>query len=154
MKRLNRRTLFALAGACVSLGFGSGLAGTAQAASAAVEVARSPTCQCCEAWIGHMRAEGFEVRERLVEDLTPLKMQLGVPAALQSCHTAVVDGYVIEGHVPPKEVRRLLEEKPSGIGLAVPGMPMGSPGMETASTPDTYEVLLFGAEHSTVFARY
>lgn len=101
-----------------------------------------------------MRAEGFTVRDRLADDLAPLKSRLGVPADLQSCHTATVDGYVIEGHVPAREVRRLLEERPSAIGLAVSGMPMGSPGMETGGAADSYEVLLFAAERQSVFARY
>ncbi len=147
----NRRTMLGLTAA----GLGSLLfARHAAAAQPVVDVARSPGCGCCGGWIGHMRAEGFTVRDRLAEDLAPLKSRLGVPADLQSCHTATVDGYVIEGHVPAREVRRLLEERPSAIGLAVSGMPMGSPGMETGGAADSYEVLLFGAERQSVFARY
>lgn len=151
MSTLNRRTVLGLTVA----GLGSLLfARHAVAAQPAVDVARSPGCGCCGAWIGHMRAEGFTVRDRLADDLAPLKSRLGVPADLQSCHTAMVDGYVIEGHVPAREVRRLLAERPSATGLAVPGMPMGSPGMETGGAADPYEVLLFGAERQSVFARY
>ena len=101
-----------------------------------------------------MRAEGFSVNDRLVDDLSPLKARLGVPAGLQSCHTAMVDGYVVEGHVPAREVRRLLEERPAAIGLAVPGMPAGSPGMETDGPADSYEVVLFAKDSRSVFARY
>lgn len=151
MKGLSRRTVTALAGAGIGMALGSGRVFAAQQV---VEVARSPSCNCCGAWIDHMRAEGFAVRDRLVEDLDPLKAALGVPASVQSCHTAVIDGYVIEGHVPAREIRRLLAERPSAIGLAVPGMPVGSPGMETGGAPDTYDVLIFGAEGARSFARY
>lgn len=151
MKGLSRRTVLALAGAGIGQALGSGRVFAVQQV---VEVARSPSCNCCGAWIDHMRAEGFTVRDRLVEDLGPLKMALGVPASMQSCHTAVIDGYVIEGHVPAREIRRLLAERPSAIGLAVPGMPVGSPGMETGGAPDSYDVLIFGAEGSRSFARY
>lgn len=151
MKGLSRRTVLALAGFGIGLALGGGRVFAAQQV---VEVARSPSCNCCGAWIDHMRAEGFTVRDRLVEDLDPLKTALGVPASVQSCHTAVIDGYVIEGHVPAREIRRLLAERSSAIGLAVPGMPVGSPGMETGGTPDTYDVLIFGAEGARSFARY
>ncbi|MGB3389207.1 MAG: DUF411 domain-containing protein [Pseudaminobacter sp.] len=154
MERLSRRALFSLAGGCLTLVVGGNLAGEARAAATVVDVARSPSCGCCGAWIEHIRAAGFTVQDRLVEDLAPLKAQLGVPAALQSCHTAVVEGYVIEGHVPAADIRRLIEERPSGIGLAVAGMPVGSPGMEVGDEHEPYEVILFGADSQTVFARY
>lgn len=154
MKRLDRRTLFSWAGGCLTLALSGGLARKVEAASAVVEVARSPSCGCCGAWIEHMRAAGFTVQGRLVEDLAPLKRQFGIPAALQSCHTAVIDGYVIEGHVPAADIRRLIEERPSGAGLAVAGMPAGSPGMEMSGERDSYEVILFGAGNRKVFARY
>jgi hypothetical protein len=154
MKRLDRRTLFSLAGGCLTLVLGRGFVGEAQASPAVIDVTRSPTCGCCGAWIEHMRAEGFTVQDRLMEDLGPLKAQLSIPASLQSCHTAVIDGYVIEGHVPAEDVRRLVQEKPSGIGLAVAGMPAGSPGMEMGDQREPYEVVLFGAGGQTIFARH
>lgn len=151
MKKSSRRAVLGLSAA--GLGFML-LARPAFSASPVVEVARSPSCGCCGAWIAHMRVEGFSVNDRLVDDLSPLKARLGVPAGLQSCHTAMVDGYVVEGHVPAREVRRLLEERPAAIGLAVPGMPAGSPGMETDGPADSYEVVLFAKDSRTVFARY
>ena len=81
--------------------------------------------------MGHLRASGFEVREENVGDLVPVKRRLGVPAALQSCHTAMIGDYVVEGHVPADLIQRLLRERPAVVGLAVPGMPVGAPGMET-----------------------
>jgi hypothetical protein len=119
-----------------------------------VAVMKDPTCGCCEKWIAHLREEGFTVA---VTDgpVTPLKVRLGVPRELSSCHTAQVDGYVVEGHVPAGAIKRLLAEKPQGIGLAVPGMPAGSPGMEVEGMePATYQVVLFGPDIRSVFARY
>ncbi|GJD93190.1 hypothetical protein OCOJLMKI_0380 [Methylobacterium iners] len=115
---------------------------------------KDPTCGCCEKWITHLREEGFTV---VVMDgpVTPLKVRLGVPRELSSCHTAQVGGYVVEGHVPAGAIKRLLAEKPHGIGLAVPGMPAGSPGMEVEGMePATYEVVLFGPDSRSTFARY
>lgn len=154
MDRPSRRTLFTWTGSLLLLGFGGSLAARAQAAASVIDVARSPSCGCCGAWIEHMQAAGFTVRERLMDDLAPLKAELGVPAALQSCHTAIIDGYVIEGHVPADEVRRLIAQRPAGAGLAVAGMPVGLPGMEVGDQRDPYEVILFGADGQSVFARY
>jgi hypothetical protein len=107
-----------------------------------VEVWKDPTCGCCEGWVKHMRAAGFEATVHDVADLQAVKAVNGVPDALQSCHTAIVGGYVIEGHVPAADVRRLLAERPHAKGLAAPGMPPSSPGMDMPGTP--YEVVLFG----------
>lgn len=104
-----------------------------------VTVYKTATCGCCGAWARHLEAEGFLVRTRDVTDLAAVKRRLGVPAAAEACHTAVVDGYVIEGHVPAEDVARLLAERPRVRGLAVPGMPLGSPGMES-DTPEPYDV--------------
>ena len=94
--------------------------------------------------MGHLRAAGFEVKEQNVDALGPIKQRFGVPAALQSCHTAVVDPYVIEGHVPADLIQRLLRERPAVVGLAVPGMPVGAPGMEAPGRPaERYDVLTF-----------
>ncbi len=105
--------------------------------------------------MGHLRAAGFEVKEQNVDALGPIKQRFGVPAALQSCHTAVVDPYVIEGHVPADLIQRLLRERPAVVGLAVPGMPVGAPGMEAPGRPaERYDVLTFDRSgRTTVFAR-
>lgn len=124
------------------------------AAPGEVVVYRSPACGCCGAWAEHLREGGFEVRERNRTDMAEVKAELGVPDDLYSCHTAVVDGYVLEGHVPASDLRRLLAERPDVAGLAVPGMPTGSPGME-GPDPDRYAVVAFdGAGGRTVFARH
>ncbi|MER2268163.1 DUF411 domain-containing protein [Methylobacterium oxalidis] len=119
-----------------------------------VAVTKDPSCGCCEKWVVHLREAGFAVT--VVEaPVNPLKIRLGVPRVLASCHTAQVGGYVVEGHVPAGAIKRLLTERPRGMGLAVPGMPIGSPGMEVEGMePDTYDVVLFGPDARAVFARY
>lgn len=118
-------------------------------------VTRDPSCGCCRGWVAHVKAAGFPIDEVEVADLAPLKTRLGVPAKLASCHTAEIGGYVIEGHVPADAIKRLLAERPQAKGLAVGGMPVGSPGMEVAGTPpETYDVVLFSADSQRVFARY
>lgn len=134
----------------------SALVGTAGAAEALPEISvtKEPSCACCDAWVAHLRETGFPVTV-LIAAVNPLKYRLGVPRELFSCHTGQVGGYVIEGHVPAAEIKRLLRERPSGTGLSVPGMPFGSPGMEVEGMePETYEVLLFGPEGRRTFARY
>jgi len=155
MIAISRRKLLVLGGIGVVASFAA-VSPWLSAASAlpVVDVSRSPSCGCCGDWITHMRAAGFTVNDRLIDDLAPLKAQLGVPADLQSCHTAVVDGYAIEGHVPAEDVRRLLRERPAAAGLAVPGMPLGSPGMEVGGQADSYEVILFTASNRGAFARH
>jgi hypothetical protein len=119
-----------------------------------VVVYKSPSCGCCNKWVDHLRQHGFAVTPRDMDDVTPMRREVGVPAALASCHTAIVDGYVIEGHVPAAAVKRLLKERPKVIGLTVPGMVTGSPGME-GGRPEAYEVLSFDAKGKTsVFAKY
>lgn len=123
----------------------------------ALEVWKSPSCGCCGAWVAHMQKEGFAVKSNDLAAglLAQLKRQAGLTPKLQSCHTAKIGGYIIEGHVPAREVKRLLEEKPDAVGLAVPGMPVGSPGMEAGDDKEPYEVLLVKKDGSTeVFARY
>jgi len=119
-----------------------------------MKVYKSPWCGCCGSWVGHMRGAGFDVTVVEVEDLAPIKSEYGVPEELQSCHTALVDGYVIEGHVPAADVRRLLSERPDGVGLSVPGMPVGSPGMEQGGRRDPYSVILFSDRARSVFSRH
>lgn len=109
-----------------------------------VTVYKSPTCGCCSSWVEHMREAGFEVEAHDVNDLAEVKSRLGVFPQHQSCHTAKVGDYVVEGHVPADLVRKLLREQPSVAGLAVPGMPRGSPGMEMPDgTTDPYDVIAF-----------
>lgn len=116
---------------------------------------KDPYCGCCEGWAEHMKAAGFNVTVKVEETMDTVKAKYGVGANLASCHTAVVDGYVIEGHVPASAVKRLLAERPQATGLTAPGMPMGSPGMEMpGSKADTYDVLLFKGQMTKPFARY
>jgi hypothetical protein len=130
----------ALAAALLSVAW----AGAARAAPATrAEVWNDPTCACCEGWVRHMREAGFEVAVHEVADVRPVKAANGVPEAMWSCHTAVVGGYIVEGHVPAADVRRLLAERPQAKGLSAPGMPPSAPGMDIPGTP--YEVVLFGA---------
>ncbi|HEY0875994.1 MAG TPA: DUF411 domain-containing protein [Vicinamibacterales bacterium] len=124
-------------------------------AAPSVDVFKSPTCGCCAKWVDHMRDAGFTVHVTDLgeADLQKIKARYGVPASAQSCHTARVEGFTIEGHVPASEVKRLLKEKPGVVGIAVPGMPLGSPGMEVSGvTPQPYEVLTFDKSGKT--ARY
>lgn len=120
-------------------------------------VYKSASCGCCRNWVQHMRGAGFTVRVVDTEDLDRVKGELGVPGALQSCHTGVVGAYLVEGHVPAADVKRLLTEKPAVRGLAVPGMPVGAPGMEQGDPRDydRYEVMAFTAQGRTsVYARH
>jgi len=122
------------------------------AEAAEITVYKSSTCGCCGEWVKHLRANGFTVAVQETDNVAPIKAQAGIPAALESCHTALAGGYVIEGHVPAREIRRLLSEKPAARGLAVPGMPSGSPGM--GGPPDRYAVILFGDGGQSVYAQY
>lgn len=118
-------------------------------------VYKTPSCGCCNAWVDHVKAAGFDVRTVELANTGPVAAQYAVPRALRSCHTAVVAGYAIEGHVPAPEIYRLLEERPDIAGLAVPGMPIGSPGMEMGERRDPYQVLAFERNgQAKVFARY
>ncbi|TQI73741.1 hypothetical protein FHT98_1478 [Bosea sp. AK1] len=118
-------------------------------------VTRDPNCGCCGNWVAHVRTAGFPVEVIEVADVAPLKTRLGVPDALASCHTAEIGGYVVEGHVPAEAIKRLLAERPKATGLAVAGMPVGSPGMEVhGQAPDGYEVVIFSAGRQNIFARY
>jgi hypothetical protein len=120
-----------------------------------VKVTKDPNCGCCTVWIAHLRASGFVTDVIESAEVNRLKARLGVPRDLTSCHTAEVGGYVIEGHVPASAIKRLLAERPRAMGLAVPGMPAGSPGMEVeGAAPEIYEVILFGGGERTAFARY
>ncbi|MEO6447164.1 MAG: DUF411 domain-containing protein [Gemmatimonadaceae bacterium] len=123
-----------------------------------IQVFKSPSCGCCKAWVTHMRDAGFDAQVVDMSDaeLQTKKASLGVGAKLQSCHTAVVNGYVVEGHVPAADVKRLIAEKPAIVGLAAPGMPRGSPGMEMpGGAKDAYDVVAFEQSGATrVFAKH
>ena len=128
----------------------------AQKPAPTVQVYKSPTCGCCANWVKHLQQHGFTTRVTETDDVASIKTQRGVPARVQSCHTAVVDGYVLEGHVPAADVQRLLKERPAVAGLAVPGMPIGSPGMEVPGPkPQAYDVVAFDKQGQTrVFASH
>ncbi|PWJ20198.1 DUF411 domain-containing protein [Jannaschia seohaensis] len=150
---MNRRE-FIVAGVAAA-----GLAGRTQAQtqSPRIEVYKSPTCGFCSAWVEHMERAGFLVDARDIDQdaLYALKARSGITPELASCHTAIVDGYVVEGHVPAADVVRLLAERPEAIGLSVPGMPIGSPGMEMGNQRDTFDTLLVRGDGSTeVFERH
>lgn len=121
-----------------------------------IRVHKSPSCGCCGVWVDHVRAAGFPVEVRDTEDMMTVKDRLGVPEPMMSCHTAEVDGYFVEGHVPAEDIKRLLAEKPKARGIAVPGMPLGSPGMETPDgRTQPYEVALVGGDGTTgTFSRH
>ncbi|MBC8519966.1 MAG: DUF411 domain-containing protein [Gammaproteobacteria bacterium] len=131
-------------------------AGTETATAAPiVEVYKSPTCGCCKDWVTHMRENGFEVNVHNTNDVAPIKKEAGVPQRLSSCHTAMVDGYVIEGHVPADDVKRMLTERPAILGISAPGMPVGSPGMEMGDRKDPYSVVTFDNDGKvTLFSRH
>jgi len=125
------------------------------AAGEQVVVYMDPDCGCCGKWADHMRENGFTVEEVKTRQMTLIKNEAGVPAALSSCHTAQVGGYVVEGHVPASDVRRMLTEKPALKGISAPGMPLGSPGMEGPYPAESYDVIGFDAEGSaSVYARH
>lgn len=121
-----------------------------------IEVFKTSTCGCCSQWVDHMRANGFTARVTNLDDLTDVKTKHRVPDQVQSCHTGVVNGYVIEGHVPAADVHRLLRERPPVVGVAVPGMPVGSPGMEVEGvSARPYNVMSFDKQGATrVFAKH
>ena len=117
-------------------------------AANAFDVYSDPSCGCCGTWVEYIRRQGYTVTVHQDQPMGQVKMRYGVPRNAMSCHTAVIEGYVVEGHVPVEDIRRLLAERPDAIGLAAPGMPMGSPGMEMAA-PERYDVVLIGRDGST-----
>jgi hypothetical protein len=121
-----------------------------------IQVYKSPTCGCCGDWVEHLREHGFAVEVIDQPNMTAVKNELGLPRDMASCHTARIAGYLVEGHVPAEDIQRLLDERPAVAGLAVPGMPVGSPGMEVEGrAADPYEVLAFERDGSTsVWASY
>jgi hypothetical protein len=153
MPYITRRSLLAGATALAGVAPQLGLTQTAPA----IHVLKDPNCGCCEAWVRILQAEGFEVttEKSLGTLLIRHKLDNGIPREMVSCHTGEIDGYFIEGHVPPADIRRLLSERPDAVGLAVPGMPYGSPGMGPEESREAYDVFLIRRDGSTeVFTSY
>ena len=129
--------------------------GPALAADDELTMFKDPNCGCCGKWAEHMRANGFSVKEVATHEMDAVKRKAGVPPALASCHTAKIGGYIIEGHVPAADVKRMLAQKPAITGLSAPGMPLGSPGMEGSYAAERYDVVSFdSAGKSAVFASH
>ena len=145
---VTRRSALALGAAFLAL-----RCSPAEAESPTILVHKDPNCSCCAGWVRHLKEAGFAVRVEETTNLQAVRKRLGVPADLAACHTAEVNGYVLEGHVPAVAVRRLLEQRSTAVGLAVPGMPAGSPGME-GGTPQLYDVVLFGPNGRQSFMRF
>lgn len=158
MNRTLRSPLFRKLGRCLSAlacGAALGLAAPALASPDEVVMYKDPDCGCCGKWAEHMRSAGFPVKEVASPRMDLVKQEAGVPEALGSCHTAKVGGYVVEGHVPAADVRRMLAEKPAIRGLSAPGMPLGSPGMEGPYPAERYDVVSFDAQgRSAVFSKH
>ena len=149
---MKRRNILSLAVGAAALAVIPAVAATALPR---VEVFKSPYCECCVAWVEHMKAAGFDVKVTLVNDTAAARKRLGMPDKFGSCHTATVGGYVLEGHVSAVELKKLLAARPVAVGLAAPGMPPGSPGMEVGTRQDPYKVFLNDKSgHETVFASY
>ncbi len=155
LKAVGLGVLIAVIGIAAYTQFGNQSPQIADEDLPAVTVYKSPTCQCCGEWITHLKNNGFEVKTTDLSDMQQIKNRFNIPRELSSCHTAVVDGYVVEGHVPADEVKRMLVQQPQIAGLTVPGMPVGSPGMERGNQLDPYNVLAFSKNGSAnIFAKY
>ncbi len=120
----------------------------AEAKSIEIDVYRSPSCGCCSKWIKHLQENQFTVKDYVSNDVQVIKDKYGVPSEMASCHTAIVNGYVVEGHVPAADIKKLIKVKPNVIGISVPGMPVGTPGMEMGGKKDPYQVVSFDQEKS------
>jgi hypothetical protein len=155
---MRKRSLLRLGGlAIVATITAASAPATRQTSSTAVEVIvfKSPTCGCCKEWVAHLRKHAFTVVSRDTSDVSSVKRTAQVPSNLHSCHTAFVNGYVVEGHVPAEDIQRMLKDKPRIAGIAVAGMPAGSPGMEVGSRKDPYNVVAFKRDGSTsVYAKH
>jgi hypothetical protein len=147
---MNRRNSFTMMAGLVFLAISS----RSQSSGPLISVFKTPTCSCCGKWVEHLKASGFTVKVREVNSTAAYQKQYRVPRGMESCHTAVANGYAIEGHVPAADIKRLLKQRPKLAGLAVPGMPLGSPGMEGARN-DAYSVFGFDERgRTTVYAQY
>ncbi|MGY4288178.1 hypothetical protein ACVWXO_007398 [Bradyrhizobium sp. LM2.7] len=147
--QITRRSLMGL---IATVSVGASTTG-ARANEPAITVHKDPSCGCCSGWVQHLRDARFKLRVEETSDLESVRAQLGVPPELAACHTGEAGGYILEGHVPAAAVRRLLSEQPNIRGLAVPGMPVGSPGME-GGRPQPYTVMSFGADGQRPFMRF
>ena len=151
---MRRKVLVRAAGA-LAMSLVSGVPALAANPLPPVEVFKNPNCGCCGAWVDHLKQAGFQVRVTEVSDTAMVRKQHGLAVKFGSCHTAIVAGYVIEGHVPAKDIKRLLASRITALGLAVPGMPVGSPGMEVDGQQDAYQVLLIDKQgRDRVFTSY
>lgn len=120
-----------------------------------ITVYRDPGCRCCGGWMDHLKTRGFDPRNVPTADMDAIRQQYAVPGELGSCHTALIDGYVVEGHVPAEDIQRLLAERPNVVGIAVPGMPIGTPGMESEEPRESFTVFSFDQQgNSEVFNQY
>jgi len=147
-----RRVLFGLG--AVAVGGGALFLQPTSTMAEEVVVYKDPSCECCGSWARHMRQNGFAVTVNSVDDMAPIKRKAGIPEALESCHTAYIGGYLVEGHVPAEDIKRMLSERPAIKGLAVPGMPLSAPGMDSPER-EPFSVLSFDAKGGTsVFASY
>ena len=147
---IDRRTLFGLALAAIPA-----MACSKPAKASELKIYKSPYCGCCGDWVEHVKTSGIRTVVHEMEDVTPMAKKLGVPDNLRSCHTAEIDGYFVEGHVPASDIRKLLRDRPKARGIAVPGMPLGSPGMEAGGRKAPFDTLLLDRTGGTkVFARH
>ncbi len=153
---LSRRVVLPGALLALAVGVSAAVAGAARPdlSSGSITVYKTATCGCCTKWIDHLREHGFTVvgKDVTEAELVAMKREVGVPRKLESCHTALVDGYVVEGHVPADAIQDFLDEHPKAVGLSVPGMPLGSPGMES-DVKEPYDVLMFDASGETTVYR-
>ena len=147
---IDRRTALGLIMAAIPA------AACAKPAKAAVlNIYKSPYCGCCGAWVEHIKSSGIRAVVREMEDVSPIAKKAGVPDKVRSCHTATIDGYFVEGHVPATDIRKLLRERPKARGIAVPGMPIGSPGMEQGGRKDAFNTLIVDRSGAVrVFSRH
>lgn len=120
-----------------------------------IEVYRSPSCGCCSKWLDHLKQNQFKVKDNVINDVQAIKDKYGVPVSMASCHTALINGYVVEGHVPADDIKKLLKLKPPVVGVSVPGMPVGTPGMEMGGKKDDYNVVSFDKNNKVqIFSEY
>lgn len=154
---MRRRDLLMAAGAALAAGFGIAGVRADQAPAETITVYKTSTCGCCSLWVKHLQANGFQVEAHDIDQqkLTGMAREAGVTADLQSCHTAKVGRYVVEGHVPAADIQRMLKERPAIAGISAPGMPMGSPGMEQGGVKQPYDVVAFTKSgQRSVFAKH
>ncbi|MDH3195334.1 MAG: DUF411 domain-containing protein [Hyphomicrobiales bacterium] len=157
-RRFSRRTVMLALGGVAATAAGamafSGIFGFGRAAAKEVLVYKSPSCECCGNWAMHLRQSGFDVLVKNIDDISPVKQKAGIPYELESCHTALVGGYAVEGHVPAENIHKMLADRPDIKGLAVPGMPASAPGMD-GPDPEPYTVFSFDADGKTkAYASY